>query len=168
VRVGYNGPTTIATIAQKWIAKKEGIQYSEVIYKGDPPGLTALLGNHIDAFNSSGSTIIQVKAGQLRMLLTFTSYPIKGFEYVPTFGKIYGKIIYSSVGLAGPKGLALEVVDKLEEAVGKSMHDASFLKLAESLSMVRVNMNHQELTAYMNETNKTMKEWLGELGLIKN
>ena len=167
VRVGYNGPTTIATIAQKWIAQTGGIKYSEVIYKGDPPGLAALLGNHIDAFNSSGSTIPQVKAGQLRMLLTFTSNPIKGFEDVPTFGKIYGKIIDSSVGLAGPKGLPSDVISKLEDAVRQSMHDASFLKLMDSLSMVTVNMNHRELTAYMTATNKTMKEWLDELGLIK-
>ena len=102
------------------------------------------------------------------MLLTFTSDPIKGFEDVPTFGKIYGKIIDSSVGLAGPKGLPYEVVSKLEDAVRQSMQDANFLKLTDSLGMVTVNMNHRELTAYMNATNKTMKEWLDQLGLIKN
>jgi hypothetical protein len=28
-----------------------------------------------------------------------------------------------------------------------------------------VNLNHREFTAYMTETDKTMKEWLDELGM---
>ena len=167
VRMGYYGPTGVNPVAMKWVAKKEGLQFKEVLYKGDSPGVPALLGGHIDAFSSSGATIIQVKSGQFRMLLAFTSKPIKGFEDIPTFNDIYGRIIDSTMGLAGPKGLPPEVVNKLEDAVRKSMNDAAFLKVADSMSAVIVNLNHREFTTYMTETDKTMKEWLDELGMSK-
>jgi len=166
VRMGYYGPTGVNPVAMKWVSKKEGLQFKEVLYKGDSPGLPALLGNHIDAFCSAGALVIQVKAGQLRMLLAFTSKPIKGFEDVPTFGDVYGKIIDSTMGLAGPKNLPPDVVAKLEDAVRKSMSDASFLKLADSMSAPIINLDHKEFTAYMIETDKIMKEWLDELGMI--
>lgn len=166
VRMGYYGPTGVNPVAMKWVAKKVGLQFKEILYKGDSPGVPALLGNHIDAFCSAGATVIQVKAGQFRMLMAFTSKPIKGFENVPTFRDVYGKIIDSTMGLAGPKGLPPEVVAKIEDAVRKSMSDANFLKLADSMSAPIINLNHKEFTAYMIETDKTMKEWLDELGMI--
>jgi len=167
VRMGYYGPTGINPVAMKWAAKKEGLQFKEVLYKGDSPGLPALLGNHIDAFCSAGALVIQVKSGQLRMLMSFTSKPLKGFEDVPTFKDMYGRIVDSTMGLAGPKGLPPDVVAKLEEAVHKSMGDANLLKLAESMSAVWVNQNHKEFTAYMLEMNKTIKEWVDELGMTQ-
>lgn len=166
VRMGYYGPTGVNPIAMKWVAKKEGLKFKEILYKGDSPGVPALLGNHIDAFCSAGGTVIQVKAGQFRMLLAFTSKPIKGFENIPTFRDVYGKIIDSTMGLAGPKGLAPDVVAKIEDAVHRSMSDANFLKVVDSMSAVMVNLNHKEFNAYMVETDKTMKEWLDELGMI--
>lgn len=167
VRMGHTGANPIHTVAMQWVAKKEGLKFKEIIYKGDSPGLPALLGNHIDVFTSAGALVIQVKAGQLRMLLSFTSKPLKGFENVPTFKDVYGKIIDSTMGLVGPKGLPPEVVAKIEDAVRKSMGDANFLKLVDSMSAVIVNLNHQEFTAYMVETDKIVKEWLEELGMIK-
>lgn len=168
IRMGYYGPTGINPVAMKWVAKKEGLQFKEVIYKGDSPGVPALLGNHIDAFCSAGATVIQVKAGQFRMLMTFTSKPIKGFENVPTFGEVYGKVIDSGMSLAGPKGLPAEIVAKLEDAVHKSMNDPGFLRVADAMSAPIVNQNHKEFTAYVIETDKMMKEWLGELGMVQS
>jgi tripartite-type tricarboxylate transporter receptor subunit TctC len=165
VRMGYYGPTGVNPVAMKWVAKKEGLQFKEVLYKGDSPGLPALLGNHIDAFCSAGALVIQVKSGQLRMLLSFTSKPIKGFEDIPSFGKVYGKVIDSTMGLVGPKGLPPEVVAKIEDAVAKGMKEPSFAKLADSMGAVIINRNHKEFTSYIVGTDKIMKEWLDELGL---
>ncbi len=167
VRMGYYGPTGPAPIAMKWVAKKEGLEFREIIYKGDNPGLAALLGGHIDAFCSTPSLIPHAKAGSLRVLLLINSYHIKGYEDVPTFKEIYGKIIDTTMGLVGPKGLPPAVVAKLEDAVHKSMNDANFLKLIDSMSTFLSYLNHEEFAASIVETDKIAKEWLEELGMIK-
>jgi tripartite-type tricarboxylate transporter receptor subunit TctC len=167
LRMGFYGVSGPSPIAMQWIAKKEGLKIKEVIFKGDAPGYTALLGDHVDALCSAATLIPHVKSGQLRMLLAFTSYPIKGFEDVPLFKSLYGKIIDSNMGLAGPKDLPAEIVAKYEDAIRKSMKDANFLKLVDSLSTFTIYMNHKEFTAFMKESDQTIKEWLDELGMSK-
>jgi tripartite-type tricarboxylate transporter receptor subunit TctC len=167
VRIGYTGPTGPSPVAMKWVAKKEGLKFKEIITKGDAPGLPQLLGGHIDAFCSAASLIPHVKSGELRVLMLLNSYRLKGFEDVPTFKEIYGKIIDSVIALAGPKDLPPDVVAKFEEAVGKSKSDANFLKLIDSMSTPIINMNSKEFTAFIMETDKITKEWLDELGMTK-
>lgn len=167
VRLGYYGPTGPGPIAMKWLGKRERLEFREVLYKGDAPGFTALLGNHIDAFCSATSLLTHVRSGQLRMLLAFTSAPIKGFDNVPTFRGLYGKIIESVMGLAGPKDLPPGVLAKLEDAVRKGMGDENFLKLVDSLSTSTVDMDHKEFTSFVMQDEKLVKEWLDELGMLK-
>lgn len=82
--------------------------------------------------------------------------------------KVYGgTIIDSGMDLVGPKGLPPDVVVQIEDAVRKSMGDANFLKLVDSMSAPMVNLNHKEFTAYMVQTDKIMKGCLDDLGMIK-
>lgn len=165
IRMGYAGTVGAAVTAMKWIAKKENIRLTEVIYKGDSEMVPAILGGHIDAIASAGGTIAHVKSGQLRLLMAFTSQPLKGFEQVPVARKLYGKGVESTIGLFGPKGLPREVVAKIEDAVAKSMSAPGVLKAAESISADVVNQKHEDFQAAVLEADRTIKEWLDDLGL---
>ncbi len=152
VRYASYSPVSTTSIVMEMVAKEEGIDWIHIPYKGDSPGITALLGGHVDALASASGQIPYVRSGKLKFLAVFNSYASKGFPDVPTLKSLGYKFpmlsdVTSSSGVIGPKGIIPEILKKLEDAFLKAGKDPSFIKTMESIDCPIVYRNGEEYKA---------------------
>jgi tripartite-type tricarboxylate transporter receptor subunit TctC len=98
--------------------------------------VTNLLGGHTDLCVVSLSAIkSQVLSGKVHLLGFCSPKRISEFPQIPTLGeKGYKKSsIATCVGLAGPKGVASDIVSKWEKAIGKTLKDPKVTATIEKL-----------------------------------
>jgi len=116
----------------RW-ADKAGLKFKFVpIEKSDAQAVENALGEHVDiAMVSSVSPIMShVRGGKLTPLMTFSEKRDPGLPDTPTAKELgYDVVASPFTGLAGPKGMDKEVLDKLRTVFKQVLADKDFLKL---------------------------------------
>ena len=102
-----------------------GINIAHVPYRGAGPAMVDLMGGQIQMmFNVMSSSLQYVRAGKLRALGVATKTPQAALSGVPTVAEtVPGFEASFWSGIAGPKGLPPEIVDKLNRAVNVALQD---------------------------------------------
>ena len=102
-----------------------GINISHVPYRGAGPAMVDLMGGQIQMmFNVMSASLQYVKAGKLRAIGVATKTRQAALPDVPTVADtVPGFEASFWSGVAGPKGLPPEVVDKVNKAVNAGLHD---------------------------------------------
>ena len=102
-----------------------GINIAHVPYRGAGPAMVDLMGGQIQMmFNVMSSSLQYVRAGKLRALGVATKTPQAALPGVPTVAEtVPGFEASFWSGIAGPKGLPPEIVDKLNKAVNVALQD---------------------------------------------
>jgi tripartite-type tricarboxylate transporter receptor subunit TctC len=100
-----------------------GINMIHVPYKGGTAPLTDLLGGQIDVMVDTNTvTTPQLKGGKIRGLGESADKPWPGLPGVPPIAEtLPGYNVLGWTGVAGPKGLPKEIVDKLNAEVHKAL-----------------------------------------------
>ena len=100
-----------------------GINMIHVPYKGGTAPLTDLLGGQIDVMVDTNTVSTpQLKAGKIRGLGESADHPWPGLPGVPPIAEtLPGYNVLGWTGVAGPKGLPKEIVDKLNAEVHKAL-----------------------------------------------
>lgn len=172
-KYGTYGNMTPMHIMMEWIGRELGLKLVHIPYTGGAPGLTALLGGHIDIYGSAGTHIPMVKAGKIRTLLH-----IKGKVADPPGTRVQQineffknpplEIIDLPIGIFGPKGLPGPVVQKLTAALKKSIiENPDFLKANETLNMEALYVSPDESVTLVKNSYVTYGKLLKDLNLIK-
>lgn len=135
----HPGEVTYACVALKapqlgflrW-ADKAGLEFKHVPVGNDAEAVEAALGGHVDiAMTSSVATIIShVNANNLNALMVFAEKRDKNLPNTPTAVEIgYDVVASPFTGIAGPKGLPPEVLQKLRTVFKQVIEDADFIKV---------------------------------------
>ena len=164
---GTGGATSIGRLTVEQIAKKEGVQFIHIPFKGSPETEAALLGGHI-FFSASGFSSAQVEAGQTRLLLLFAEERRVAYPQIPILkdlGYYFPSPMFLNV--AGPKGLPREIAKKLEDAFTRAMKEPGFIKGMKDIQLPVVYRNGQQLTEYVAQSYEVFEKLLKELGLAK-
>lgn len=102
------------------------VKYKHVPFPGEAPGITALMGGHID-FAVMGLPIVsgKVASGDLRLLANFEEARLPEIKDIPTLKeKGYGEaIMYSWFGFVAPRGTPKEVLEKLDSSIKSAIKD---------------------------------------------
>ncbi len=116
-----SGALGITHILTEILAKEAGVRWTHVAFQGSGPGVTALLGGHVDiAGTTAGPVQAHIKAGTLRPLAVFGDARMKAFPEVPTLRELGFNVASPVVyGLLAPKGTPQAVVDSLYGALVK-------------------------------------------------
>jgi len=115
----------------RW-ADKAGLEFKHVPVGNDAEAVEAALGGHVDiAMTSSVATIIShVNANNLNALMVFAEKRDKNLPNTPTAVEIGHDVVASPfTGIAGPKGLPPEVLQKLRTVFKQVIEDADFIKV---------------------------------------
>ncbi len=163
VKFGSYSPVSSTYIAMDLIAKKEGIDWTHIPYKGDNPGITALLGGHLDALASASGQVPYARSGKLKFLAIFNTYPSKSFPSVPTLkalGYDFPMVsdITTSQGVIAPKGMKPEILKKLESAFMKAGNDPSFVKIMDTLECPLVIKNGADYKTEIQNSQKVLEK----------
>ena len=133
----HPGKVTYACVALKapqlgflWWADKAGLEFKHVPVGNDAEAVEAALGGHVDiAMTSSVATIIShVNAKNLNALMVFSEKRDAGLPNTPTAVELgYDVVASPFTGIAGPKGLPPEVLNKLRTVFRQVIEDKDFI-----------------------------------------
>ncbi len=119
-----NGTGTHLAFAE--FVSKAGLDMVHVPYKGGPEALTSVVsGTTCCIFNQVQTVIPQYKAGRVRLLGVTTRTRVSAVPEVPTIAEagVPGYESYTWFALFGPKGLDVEIVNKVNAAVKAALEN---------------------------------------------
>ena len=119
------------------LKKTTGGKFEEVNYKSGLEAVTAVAGDHAESALQNPQDIIPlVQSGQVRLIASMTDKRIAGYESVPTAKEQgYDVSVYSSLGLAAPKGVPEPVRKKLQDATLKVLQNPEYVNFMQSQHM---------------------------------
>lgn len=166
IRYGSPGTGTTLHITMEQIAKQQGIQWTQVPFKGEAEATAALLGDHVEAVALGTGLGSLVDAGKVRMLVVWTEQRSARFPNSPTLVEEGHRIISASpYGLAGPKGMDPKIVQILHDAFQKAMDDPAHLKTLQDLSQPPMYMNTADYAKFAMQLIEEQQALIRDLGL---
>lgn len=157
-------------ISMQLIARKEGVSWILVPYKGTAPAIAALLGGHVDFACVSTDFTPHVRAGKLRGLAILDQRRLDDFPDIPTLGELGYDFLdkyITDVGffIGAPKGTPLSVIEKLDDVFHKGMENPMFLQTMKNLQLRPFYRGHKELPAYLKKMSDEFARLVKELDL---
>jgi tripartite-type tricarboxylate transporter receptor subunit TctC len=120
-----------------------------------------MAGNIDVAFDNVGSIVPRVKSGEVRALTVMDDARSKFLPDVPTTKELgFPTVISNSTrGIAGPKGMAEPVVNKLRDVLKKAMEDPDHVGKLESQGLAIKIMVGEEYTSYFLDTHAKARKY---------
>jgi tripartite-type tricarboxylate transporter receptor subunit TctC len=154
VRLSYAaaaGMGSATHLAGVMFARRNGIDWNYVPYKGGAQAMTDLLGGHIDVtFNGMVATYPHVKAGKIKLIALSSAKRNSVLPNVPTVAEAMpGFLTGSWQGLLAPAGTPKAVVDKLHNEVARIVALPEVQEKLVALGAETANMSSDEFAAWL-------------------
>jgi tripartite-type tricarboxylate transporter receptor subunit TctC len=165
-RINYaaSGAGTLQHMAMEQIAKREGIKWTHVPFRGDPESINALLGGQIDAVGTVSSWAPPVDAGQLRLLVTWGDTRAKRWPTVPTLKEAgVDMSVHAQYGISGPKNIDPSIVEILHNAFKKGMDEPAVAKTFQQLDEEPSYMSSEAYREFALKEIADKKHWIEQL-----
>jgi tripartite-type tricarboxylate transporter receptor subunit TctC len=169
INYGTPGAGTSLHITMEQIAKRRGIQWTHVPFKGSAETSNAVLGGHVHAVADSSGWAQLVNGGQLRLLVTWGASRTKNWPTVPTLKDLGIDMVSNSpFGIAGPKGMDPSVVKVLHDAFGKGMREPAYAESMAKLDQELFYLNSADYEKFALEQIEEARRYIADLGLKQN
>ena len=125
INMASSGSGTSVHLSGELFKSMTGIDMTHVPYKGAAPALNDLLAGQVQVmFDNLPSSIAHIKSGELRALgvTTLTRNPALP-DVPPIADTVPGYEASAWFGMAGPKGVPADVVDKLNQTINAAIAD---------------------------------------------
>lgn len=165
-----SGAGGISHLAIEYFAKKVGVKFNHVPFKGGTPAITALLGGHVDFYSGTGSHLNYVRQGLWRQLaITLGKERAPEFPDVPTLEELgYGcPAAAAAMLLCAPGGLPDPIFKKLEPAFRQAIHSPELLETLKKLDMPFIFLDRRKVEEEISANYKFFSDFINELGLLK-
>jgi putative tricarboxylic transport membrane protein len=142
-----------------------------VPYDSVGDGVTAVLGGHgLATVAYAGLVKDHVTAGNLRVIGVMADKRLEEMPSVPTL-KEQGIDVPTSWqqwrGVIGPKGIPMDIQNKLAGAIQKVMASDDMKQFVHNDSLVADYMGPADFTNFVRDQDKITVDWLKELGFLK-
>jgi len=166
INYGTPGTGTSLHIAMEQIAKRQGLKWTQVPFKGNSEAMNALLGGHIDAVADSSGWAQLVNAGKFRLLVTWGAERTRNWPNVPTLRDVGIDMVSNSpFGIAGPKGMDPKVVKTLHDAFKKGLEEPSYAEAMVKLDQERFYLSSEDYQKFAMQQIDEARRFIAELGL---
>lgn len=168
VRVGTAGVGSVGEFCLRTINSLTGAGLVHVPYTGASPGVTALLGGHIEGvILALGTMTAHLRNGTLRGMVISSKYP--DFPDVPTMAELgYSEPLFGIwVAYFGPAGLPGEVTSKLVPALEHAIRSPGIAARLKPLGILTDYSPPDRLLAEIRAEHARVSEIAGKSGLVK-
>lgn len=166
VDYGTPGKFSANHVAMALLEQKAGVHFTHVPFKGDAEAINALLAGHTKTAIMGNTVQPYLISGKLRALAIAADKRSEAFADVPTFREQgYAFDVPSPLGIAGPKGLPADVVQKLGAAVQAAMQESGFKQVAANYGIRLEYRNAQDYSAFAKKAFAEEKDVVQGIGL---
>jgi tripartite-type tricarboxylate transporter receptor subunit TctC len=168
VRVGTVGAGSVGHFTLEIINSLTGAGLTMVPFKGASPGVTALLGGHVEGgLLALGTLVSHMKSGAMKGILATNKIP--EYPEIPTLAQLGYRQNLFGVWLAffAPAGVPQEVTKTLVPAIEKAVKDPAVVSKLAGLGMVQDYLPSEKLIAEIREEHRTVEEIAKKAGLAK-
>jgi tripartite-type tricarboxylate transporter receptor subunit TctC len=168
VRVGTVGPGSAGHLNVELINSLAGAGLTVVPFKGGAPGITAILGGHVEGVAFSlGALSSHLKSGALRGVVMSSQFP--DHPEIPTLRQLGYRQNLLGVwfGFFAPAGVPSEVTKMLVPAIEKAVKEPAVATKLLSLGIVQEYQPPEKLVAEIREEHKIVEEIAKKAGLTK-
>ena len=168
VTYGTTGMGSGPHLAMEMIAFATGVKLTHVPYKGGAECNSALLGGHVDSVSDSTSWAPLVDAGKFRLLTIYTASRSARYPDVPTLKELGIDIVFPSpLEIMGPKALPQPIVQKVHDAIKKSLDDPEYQAVLKKYDMQTTYLNSEDCEKALRAESEKLKEIVQKLGMYK-
>ena len=165
-----SGIGSMGQLVAELFARKAGIRFEAIPYKGASQGLADLIGGHI-AFSSQtvSSTSSQLKAGALLGLAHTGKTRMEDYPTIPTFTELGYPDVASTIwfSLSAPAGLPADIVDKVNREIVRAMSTPEAQQRLRQLGLIAEPMTVAEFNDLVKRETARWKPVIEELGLVE-
>ena len=165
-----SGVGSMGHLVGELFARKAGLRFELIPYKGAAQGLADLVGGHI-AFSAQtvSSASVFLKAGTLIGLAHTGRERMADYPAIPTFTELGFPDVASTVwfSLSGPAGLPTEIVTKVNREIAHAMTAPAAQERLRQLGVVPEGMTVAEFDALIDRETARWKPVIEDLGLVE-
>ena len=168
IRVGTVGPGSAGHLNVELTNSLTGAGLTVVPFKGGAPGITAILGGHVEGVAFSlGALSSHLKSGALRGMVISTQFP--DHPEIPTLPQLGYRqnLLGAWFGFFAPAGVQSEVTKVLVPAIEKAVKEPSVATKLLSLGIVQEYQPPEKLATEIREEHRIVEEIAKKAGLIK-
>lgn len=157
-------------VFMEWLSKQLNLKMVPVHFKGDSPGVAAVLGGHVPVYCGAGGQAPHVKAGTLRTLLQISGEPLDADpksvpRLIDKFPNAPIDVFTLPIGIFGPKGIPEPVRAKLTEAFTKAAQTRACAAALKQMNMTVQLVGPKELEKKLVVGHEQFGKLMKELGL---
>jgi putative tricarboxylic transport membrane protein len=170
---GGSSPGSLDHLGIMMPAQKAGVDVRQLKYNGYDSGaaaITALLGGNAEVISTGASEIVEyLKAGKVRVLGVSSPQRLQNeLKDVPTYKELgYDTELVNWRSVFGPKGMSPEAVTFWEEKFKELSQSSEWKKELQAHGWGDGYKNSADLTKYLEEQEKLVKDVLTTLGMAK-
>mgnify|MGYP001991635628 CR=1 FL=1 len=158
---GTPGPGTLPHLQIEQFKRLAGADITHVPFAGDGPGLTALMGGHIDLYFALPNTVTD---RDLRAVAVFSEERVEALPELGT-AKEQGYDMTAAVagGLVAPQGLPEDVRGRLSQACEKATGSEQLNQVLGRVGLNAVYLDQQAFGDLVRDTSKTNGELIRDV-----
>jgi len=128
-----------------------GVNWVHVPYRGAAPAMTDVLAGQVQVvFDNLPTSLEYIKAGKVRALAVTTASRSAALPEIPTVSEfVPGYEVSSWFGVGAPKGVPLEIVEKLNRDINAALNDPTIKARIAELSSVPLPMTPAEFSKHI-------------------
>jgi tripartite-type tricarboxylate transporter receptor subunit TctC len=169
--ISYSSSGVYGTLhmAMEMLSHAAGISLKHVPYAGAGPGLTAILGGHVDTLASGPAVVIpHIKGGKLRPLAGWGDKRVAALPDLPTFKELgYDIEFYIWAGLFAPRGTPAPVMKTIRESVKQAVSTPDFKSAMEKLQTPIAYLDAPEFQKFWDKDAKMLTDAIKRVGKVE-
>lgn len=171
VNIGGFGPVgSFPNITIAMLEEATGVTFNWVAFESSPDISAAVLGGHVDVgINSLGPVVDLFNAGRLKGLGVLADERLTTLPEMQTWAEqgIEADTSWQQIrGIYGPKGVPLELQQKIANAFHKAMQSESYQTYAKAAGVQNSGMGPEEYEAFVGRLMSLAEAQLTKAGLI--
>lgn len=165
IKMGTCGTGSLPHVIEAMVKAVTGADMISVPFDGTGPGITALLGGHIDCFPATISGSIEhYRAGRLKILAVVSDKPVEGYENLPlATEKFPGFEKYlpwgSFFGVFCRKDVPDDIKQTLVDAYYKGSSEPQFKQFVKNAGAIQMNISGDEAYKFLRRW-QSVTTWL--------
>ncbi len=166
IRYGTPGVNTAPHLEMLRLGRQERVEWEHVPFRGDPDGLTALLGGQMELMVTTAAQSGLVARGEARLLGLMSADRLPSLPEVPTLREMGTESLCEApFGIVAPAGTPASALARLAEAFEAAMATPETASLLGRLNQTGSFMGPEAFAAWAARTVEAQEPFLRSLGI---